>query len=165
MFPANDPLIEPMDLPPTMALRVFWSGRSARTSELLANVRSLSRKDRGAYDARIAALGACMAAAREACAAGDVSALVAAGVANAYALADLGAASDAPIVPPTFADLALLAQSEKAAFYPSGAGGGDVGVWLGAGPPSQDLLARARTSGMLCLDLGMDRAGVRTRKD
>lgn len=148
-----------------MALRVFWSGRSARTSELLAKVRSLSQKDRGLYDARIAALGACMVAARDACAAGDAAALVAAGLANAYALADLGRASDAPIVPPTFADLALLAEAEKAAFYPSGAGGGDVGVWLGVEAPSQNLLAHAGRSGMLCLDLGMDRAGVRTRKD
>jgi phosphomevalonate kinase len=165
MSGADAPLIEAMALPSALVLRVLWSGRSARTSELLAKTRAFAATDARGYARCIGALGDAVTRARRACEAADVGALVSAGSANARALAELGRAADAPIVPPTFADLALLAEREKAAFYPSGAGGGDVGVWLAADPPSAGFLAEARAGGMFSLDLGMDRAGVRTRKD
>ncbi|MGO8995460.1 MAG: mevalonate kinase [Polyangiaceae bacterium] len=165
MIPAHDPLIEKADLPADLALRVFWSGRSARTSELLAKVRSFGEKDRSAFVRCIDAIGECVTQARLACDTGDAPGLASAGRINAKALTDLGRLADAPIVPQAFADLALVAEREGGAFYPSGAGGGDVGVWLGSDPPSNDFLRQARARGMLPLDLGMDRAGVRTRKD
>jgi phosphomevalonate kinase len=167
MVPAVDPFMGQADLPPGLVLQVFWSGKSARTSDLLAKVKKLDERDGTTFTAIIDAIADCVSTAHRACACkgGDLAAFVGAGRANARALADLGRAADAPIVPPTFADLALLAEREGGAFYPSGAGGGDVGVWLGSDPPSKEFLERARIGGMLRLELGMDRAGVRTRKD
>jgi phosphomevalonate kinase len=165
MSGADDPLITAMDLPRALTLRVLWSGKSARTSELLAKTRALAAASPHAYRASVAALGQCVETAHRACESDDLEAMVQAGQANARALADLGRRAEAPIVPPTFADLALLAERENAAFYPSGAGGGDVGVWLAADPPSATFLAQARAGGMFVLNLGMDRAGVRTRED
>jgi phosphomevalonate kinase len=168
MTEGDDPFLRKTTLPAGLSLQILWSGRSARTSELVAQVkrlRDLGGEERRAFERGIAAIGECVTRAAEACAENDRGALVAAGKGNARALAELGRAADAPIVPPTFSDLALLAEREGAAFYPSGAGGGDVGVWLGSDPPSEDFLGRARTSGMFLLDVGMDRAGVRTRKD
>jgi phosphomevalonate kinase len=165
MVPADDPAIARIDLPGELALAVFWSGRSARTSELIARVRGLAEKDRDAFARCIDAIGSCVVAARAACAEGDAEGMVTAGQANARALAELGYAADAPVVPRAFAELALVAEREKGAFYPSGAGGGDVGVWLGNRPPSPDFLADARSRGMLRLDLGIDRAGVRRGED
>jgi phosphomevalonate kinase len=165
MVPTDDRLITRVDLPADLVLAVFWSGRSARTSELIGRVRGLAEKDRDAFARCIDAIGACVPAARAACEKREAESIVAAGQANARALAELGRAADAPIVPPAFADLALLAEREKGAFYPSGAGGGDVGVWLGKDPPSSDFLADARSRGMLPLDLGIDRAGVRRGRD
>jgi hypothetical protein len=69
------------------------------------------------------------------------------------------------VVPDAFAELATLADREAAAFYPSGAGGGDVGVWIGVTPPSLSFLERCTGLGMRVLDVGMEPAGVRTRED
>jgi phosphomevalonate kinase len=152
-------------LPGGLVLRVFWSGASARTSDLVARVKALGDRDRSAYRGAIEAVGAAVRAAKSACATNDFRALVAAGVANGTALADLGCAADAPVVPAAFADLGAAAADEEAAFYPSGAGGGDVGVWLGGALPSARFVARAASRGMSPLDLGVDHAGLRIRKD
>jgi phosphomevalonate kinase len=165
MVPEVDPLILQTELPSGLALHVLWSGRSARTSELILQVKKLDHKDHATYKRLIGALGDCVKASRLACAGGDAAAFVVAARANAKALAELGQEADAPIVPPAFAELAALAEREEGAFYPSGAGGGDVGVWLGSRPPSDDFLAHARRNGMSLLELGIDRAGVRVRKD
>jgi phosphomevalonate kinase len=164
MIPAHDPLIAKVVLPAELVVSVFWSGQSARTSDLIGMVRRLGEKDLGELGRCIDAIGACVTAARAGCDSRDAAVMVAAGQANARALAALGLAADAPIVPQTFADLARIAEEEDGAFFPSGAGGGDVGVWLGSVRPSRVFLANARDRGMVPLDLAIDRAGVR-RKD
>jgi phosphomevalonate kinase len=73
----------------------------------------------------------------------------------------LGRAADVPIVPPRFAELARLADGEGAAFVPSGAGGGDVAIWLSSAPPSLEFSSRARALSMRRLRLSFDREGVR----
>ena len=157
--------MESAALPAGLAFEVFWSGRSARTSELVAQAMKLKEADGATFERAIDAIGDCVTASHAACARGDLAGFVAAGRANARALADLGRAADAPIVPPAFAELAGLAEREGGAFYPSGAGGGDVGVWLGGGAPSREFLEQAGASGMVSLGLGIDRAGVRMRED
>ncbi len=77
------------------------------------------------------------------------------------ALAALGRAADVPIVLPAFAQLALAAEQEEAAFLPSGAGGGDVGVWISTALPSTEFAERAKGLSMRPLPLSMDAAGVR----
>ena len=76
-------------------------------------------------------------------------------------LATLGSQSGAPIVPAPFADLAEEAKSESAAFLPSGAGGGDVAVWVGTAMPSLRFDRRAEALGIRRLTLSIDRDGVR----
>lgn len=165
MDPAADPASFAAELPEGLALEVFWSGQSARTSHLLERVRTFARSDRRLYDRTIERLAGASSAGRSACLDGDVGAFVRAGTQTAAALAQLGRLADAPIVPLPFADLALLAEQEGAAFYPSGAGGGDVGVWLGRAPASPSFVDHARGVGMSRLEIGLDRAGVRTRED
>jgi len=165
MAEAADPARGQTVLPAGLALHVFWSGKSARTSELVARVKALAARDGAAYRESLGAIEGAVVSARNAAGAGDVRAFVAAGVANARALADLGCAADAPIVPPAFAELASVAERAGAAFYPSGAGGGDVGVWLGPASPSSEFLEHATRRGMSLLDLGLDRGGLRIRKD
>ena len=53
------------------------------------------------------------------------------------------------------------AEPTNAAFLPSGAGGGDVAVWLGPAAPSVAFVARAEALGMRPLALSVDRGGVR----
>jgi phosphomevalonate kinase len=145
-------------LPAAFRVVTFWSGSSARTSDLVARVASLKARD---LKAHATATGVIREAACEALLRTDVATLVASARATQRALAALGSAADAPIVPPAFAELAVLAEGEGAAFLPSGAGGGDVAVYLGDHDPSAAFSARARALGMRVLDLGMDHAGVR----
>jgi phosphomevalonate kinase len=155
----KDASMQPVTLPASLVLATFWSGTSARTSDLRARVEALAIRARGAVfdDLHLAS--------RQAAAAvqgGDAASFVRAARAFGQALAALGKAADAPIVPPAFAELASLAIAEDAAFLPSGAGGGDVGIWLGLSAPSAAFSARAQALSMRPLAIGLDAGGVRT---
>jgi hypothetical protein len=76
-------------------------------------------------------------------------------------LADLGRAADAPIVPEAFAKLARAAEAESAVFLPSGAGGGDTGLYVGCELPSSGFMRIAHETGMTPLPFDVDRGGVR----
>ncbi len=144
-------------LPAGLVWAAFWSGTSARTSELVARVRALQTRDASALQ-KLHDL-ACHAAT---CVdTGDCRAFVAAAAAYGGALDALGRAADAPIVPAAFAELAALAAEEGGACLPSGAGGGDVAVWLSTAHPSPAFLARAAALSMVRLDLQLDSDGVR----
>jgi phosphomevalonate kinase len=150
------PAAQAVALPVGLELHAFWSGVSARTSDFLARVGALRARSRGCLgrlrDAAVAASAAVDA--------GDARAFVAAARETAVALEELGAAADAPIVPPAFSELSRAAAPD-AAFLPSGAGGGDVAVWLGHAPPSTAFLGRAGALGIRPLRLAVDRGGVR----
>ena len=106
-------------------------------------------------------LSAIAVAASNAIGAADPRAFVDAIAASVTALAALGAAADAPIVPPAFADLARCAQREHAAFTPSGAGGGDVGAFVGTSAPSPSFMQEAARAGMKPISLRVDPRGAR----
>ncbi len=147
-----------VELPAGLAFAAFWSGASARTSDLRARVDALAEAPRRRA---LAVLHAASLEAASAVDAGDRERFVRAARAFGLGLEGLGRAADAPIVPAAFAELGAWAEREHAAFHPSGAGGGDVAVWLGSAPPSPGFLARAADLSMRRLDLGFDRGGVR----
>ncbi len=149
--------IHAVDMPPGLVLAAFWSGTSARTSELLARVDAL--RARGGAVAVFTALRGVAEEAADAI--GDAGRFVQRAAAFGRALAALGDAADAPIVPPAFAELSALAEREGAAFFPSGAGGGDVAVWLGVEPPSSVFSARATALALSPLTIAIDHGGVR----
>jgi phosphomevalonate kinase len=146
-----------VELPRGLVLRAFWSGTSARTSELRARVDALLAR------APLALASLHRVAVDAACAvdSGDTGAFVRAARDYGCALGALGHAADAPVVPPAFAELAALAAGAGAAFLPSGAGGGDVGVWLHFASPPALFVERATALGMSALSLSVDRRGVR----
>ena len=149
--------IHALDMPPGLVLAAFWSGTSARTSDLLARVDAL--RARGGAVAVFTALRGVAEEAADAI--GDAGRFVQRAAAFGRALAALGDAADAPIVPPAFAELSSLAEREGAAFFPSGAGGGDVAVWLGVEPPSSVFSARATALALSPLTIAIDLGGVR----
>jgi phosphomevalonate kinase len=146
-----------VELPRGLVLRAFWSGTSARTSELRARVDALLAR----APLALASLHRVAVDAAFAVDSGDTSAFVRAAQDYGRALDALGHAADAPVVPPAFAELAALAERADAAFLPSGAGGGDVAVWLHLAPPSAVFVERAAALGMSALSLNVDRRGVR----
>jgi phosphomevalonate kinase len=147
-------------LPPGVHVTPFFSGSSARTSDLRARVDTLRARDPAEHRARFAALAEIAHAARAAVHAADARALVATVAASGPALAALGASSDAPIVPAPFAALGDIARAEDAAFIPSGAGGGDVGVFVGMHAPSASFIDRAWLEGMKPVTLALETRGV-----
>jgi phosphomevalonate kinase len=149
--------IRAVDMPPGLVLTAFWSGTSARTSDLLARVDAL--RARGGAGAIFTALRDVAEEAADAV--GDARRFVHRAAAFGRALAALGDAADSPIVPPALAELAALAERQGAAFFPSGAGGGDVAVWLGVEPPSPIFTARATALALSPLSIAIDHGGVR----
>jgi phosphomevalonate kinase len=147
-------------LPADLRIEAVWSGVSARTSDLRARVDAFAARDQAAYRARIRELGDASEAAVASFERGDARGVVAAGQATSAALAALGRDAAAPIVPAGMDELSRLAEAAGASFFPSGAGGGDVAVYLGTGAPSASLLARAADLGMRPLGVSVDARGV-----
>jgi phosphomevalonate kinase len=156
---ASDARVTPIELPPGLRWTAYWSGRSARTSELLERVRGLRSSAPALWASRQASLRDASLAGERAISTGDLHLLLAAIRAQLEGLQRLGHDCGAPIVPPAFAALAERAAAEGGVFLPSGAGGGDVGLFLGgAVSPAFDRAARALE--MQPLALALDRSGV-----
>jgi phosphomevalonate kinase len=155
----GDAVVRVLHLPSGVRMAVYDSGNSSRTSEMRARFERIrTQADGRAILARLRerALQASAAVER-----GDAPAFVASAREFGEGLAALGAVMDAPVVPHAFAELAALAGREQAAFLPSGAGGGDVAVWLGLAAPSSAFAARAKELSIRPLALGIDRDGLR----
>jgi|HubBroStandDraft_4_1064222.scaffolds.fasta_scaffold202966_2 phosphomevalonate kinase len=153
------PVMAPVALPSELVLAAYWSGKSARTSDLRARVDALKAiKPRSSVFDRLRELAENAAASVDA---GDAKAFIEWAGAFGGALGVLGGAADAPIVLPAFAELASIAEGEAAAFLPSGAGGGDIAIWLGTGRPSAAFERRAEALGLRPLTISIDQGGVR----
>ncbi len=157
----RDALPQPVSLPPSIVVSAFFSGTSARTSTLRERVEALRARDSKAHRACMDALSTTAEAASRAIDAADPHAFVDAIASSGAALAALGTAADAPIMTRAFAELGQAARQEGAAFIPSGAGGGDVGVFIGTTPASASFNQKALGSGMTPIRLGIDTRGVR----
>ncbi|WP_437751044.1 hypothetical protein [Sorangium sp. So ce1389] len=155
--PGGELAVTPHALPGRLAVEVFASDASARTSDMLERVRALAAS---APEAHRALLGAAAEGARAAVAAADVRALVAALDRQVDALAELGDRAGAPIVTPALRRLRPAAAAEGASLAPSGAGGGDVSIFVGAAPPSAAFLEAARASGLERVPMSLGAPGV-----
>jgi phosphomevalonate kinase len=148
-------------LPTATTLHVFACGTSASTSELRGLVDRLVEKSPREHRTRIDDLTNIAHAAAAAVRAGRHDDFVGAIRLAARALARLGAAANAPIVPDGFERLEAAAAAEGAAFCVSGAGGGDVATYVGHGRPSAAFAERARELGLFEIDVDVDEKGVR----
>ncbi len=148
-------------LPPSIQITVFACPLSARTSELRAHVDRFASTSKANYASCMGELKAIAESAAASVKAQDRSSFLDAVRSAARALARLGVAADAPIVPPTFALLEANANGEGGAFCVSGAGGGDVAVFVGTSRPSSCFIDLARTNGLFEIDVALDEKGVR----
>jgi phosphomevalonate kinase len=148
-------------LPPNTTLAVFACGTSARTSELRGCVDRLAESAPSVYEARIGELSVVAGEAAAAVREGDRDRFIHAIRRASRALARLGAAASAPIVPEGFERLEEAAAAECASFCVSGAGGGDVAAYVGSGRPSAAFVERALALGLFEIDVELDEKGVR----
>ncbi len=152
---------EPLAMPAGLAITVFACATSARTAELRDLVDRFAEREPESHRARLDELGLIARSAALAMSRGDVDGFVADVRRTARSLAALGRAAKAPIVPTGFDALEAEANAQGAAFCVSGAGGGDVAVYVGRSRPSSLLLAKAHALGLFIVDLDLDEKGVR----
>lgn len=160
LLPTGAPSTFVVNLPEGLVLSAFFSGRSARTSDLRAGVEAFREHDAARHRKAMNELGEASDAAAGLLASGGVGEAVKAIRAFGEALERLGDAADVPIVPLEFRRLATTAVGEDAWFLPSGAGGGDVGLYCGRREPSEAFVTQALTLGMTPLTLAVSTKGV-----
>jgi phosphomevalonate kinase len=152
--------VQRIQWPASLCVEVWASDRPASTPALLARVRDLAERNPSVHRARLDALADCAASAAAAIAAADAARFVALLAEQCAALARLGEAAGAPIVTDEVRALARAAEREDSVVLPSGAGGGDVALYVGQHPPSDALRAHAAAHGHADLRLGIGARGV-----
>jgi phosphomevalonate kinase len=144
-------------LPRGAVVEIFSSALAADTPSLLDRVRAHAARAPAVHRSLMADIAE---GARAAVAASDAPALVRAVSAQVDALARLGDAAGVPIVTPELRDLRPAAAREGASFGPSGAGGGDVAIFVGPAPSSAAFGELARARGLERLDASVGARGV-----
>jgi phosphomevalonate kinase len=151
-----------IDWPAALHVRVVWTGKSARTSELLERVDALAARDAASHRGCMGALAERSEQFVSAMLDDDVPALIEGTDAYAEAMAELGRAAGAPIETEEIARVRQLARQAGGAAKASGAGGGDVVLALF---PSADAAgafeAACSAAGVELLSIELGAAGVR----
>lgn len=129
--------IDAVELPRALCVEVWASGVSASTPELLRAVAGFRRDRPREHQELMGALGAAATRAAAAARAGRAEALIAELAAQRELLGQLGDASHVPIITREVRQLAEWAKPHGAAVLPSGAGGGDIVLWVGLEPSPQ----------------------------
>lgn len=155
--PGGDLGSAPHLLPIGTVVEVFASPVAAVTRELLARVRSLAERNPTRHRA---CMDAATAGARAAVEARSVATLALAISAQTDALTALGEAAGAPIVTEEVTALRPAATAEGGTFAPSGAGGGDIAIFVGRAPSSESFRALARGRGLTRIDVKVGAAGA-----
>jgi len=157
--PEGRPAVEPISLPTSLRLEAWSMPESASTSRFLRVIADYEARGDGPTQRALAAQFSCSVSADQAVRSGDGRALVRALRGQCAALEELGRATGLPIVLPAHA--ALLAElPSEAAFLPSGAGGGDVSLYVGPEPPLRAWQERAQAVGVLKVELHFGAPGV-----
>lgn len=114
--------------PEGLVVEVVWTGRPARTSDLVRVVRAFERSAPRDYGRAMGALREAADELLRAVLADEPAAVVAAAGASGRAVGALGRGAGADIVTAELAATAALAEAHGGAAKPSGAGGGDVAL-------------------------------------
>jgi phosphomevalonate kinase len=158
---ADEVEIRNLHRPNGLAIRLVWTVRPARTSELVAKVRTFARRDPHGYRRcmdQLTELAAAFAAAFESGSALDV---VASGASYSKALAALGEAAAAPIVEARLRRATDLAARFAGSAKPSGAGGGDLAVaFFEDNSAAKSFEAACKNEGLQPIEVSWEATGV-----
>lgn len=154
---SGDLTVSSATLPSDVVVEVWSSPHAASTPEMLRRVAAFRDASAAEHRALMAAL---MLAAERAAIATRGTAFVAALRDQVDALVRLGVASNAPIVTAPMVALDALARAHDGVMLPSGAGGGDVVLWVGPDATPEALAAAASRAGFARLPLALDARGL-----
>jgi phosphomevalonate kinase len=152
--------IEEVVLPRALCIEAWASGVSASTPELLRAVASFRDARHREYDELMAALTAAATRAAEALIATEPDALIGELSMQRGLLARLGKASGVPIITAEVHELADWAGAHASAVLPSGAGGGDIVLWVSRQPSPPEFRERAAALGHRHIPLELSARGV-----
>lgn len=157
----EEPLLTHRNLPKDLRVDVWSSPQAAKTSHFLKRVFAAEKASpqpfRTIFDSHMCASNAAADAVRD----NDAEAFVQAAKRQGQLLYDLGCLASVPIVPQELKELAASLNNE-AALLPSGAGGGDVSLYVSTSAPPASFEQSAQTLGLvrLSLRLGADGAHI-----
>jgi phosphomevalonate kinase len=152
--------IEHVELPRGLVWQVWAGGHPTSTSSFVARVKELEAREPEVFAAQMTALGLHAEGAVQAVLDGNGDALLAHLGSQRHGLAGLGHAAGIPIVTSDVEELAELATRDGAVVMPSGAGGGDVALFVGREPPSRAVLELRARLGHQELGLTLAARGV-----
>lgn len=157
---AEDLRVRPVRLPEGLVVRAYALPRSARTSDALD--RLAARASTSPVRRALLRLVGAAHGGVTAVDAGDAAAFVDAAAEHVAGLAMLAAALDLPLIPPevTRACDVLGPSCIDTVLLPSGAGGGDVALWLSLRPPTQHEEAILDAQGLRHVPLAVAPRGV-----
>lgn len=142
---------------PDVTIEVYASRTSAATRDMLAAVRVFQGAEPARYRNLMDAAGSGAQAAVSATAPDQ---FIAALSQQFAALAELGDGAGVQIVTDAVRQLDRVAQQHDACFGPSGAGGGDVALWVGTVPAAPEFRARAADAGLCLVDMRVGARGL-----
>jgi phosphomevalonate kinase len=152
--------VAPVELPRGLCVEAWASGVSASTPELLRAVGRFRSENAAKYAEVMGALSASAQRAVDAVSGGSGPALVLELVIQRELLGQLGSHSQVPIVTPTVKSLAEWAKGRGAAVLPSGAGGGDIVLWVSMQPSPPAFASLAASLGHRPVPLELHARGV-----
>jgi phosphomevalonate kinase len=159
-----DPAVVPRTLPDTFRLLAVSSGRASSTDGALARLAHWRTAQPRDYARHLGELAELANAADGAAARGDASALLDAVGAYGNALDGFGRASGIDIYSAEHTRIADLARRHAAAYKPSGAGGGDVGLAISNDAAALAALRVAlEDAGFHTLDARVDPVGLQVQ--
>lgn len=157
----EEPRVAICPVPSGLAWQAWFTGVKVSTRSFVSTLHAARSEDAAGYERQMGPLGEAAAAVTATWQSGRVADLLAAVRRHHDAMAALGHWAELPIVSGPHAELAALAGRVGAAYKPSGAGGGDVGIAFGARSDTLSLLEDlARTAGYRPLALAVDPRGV-----
>lgn len=152
-----------VEWPEGVHLALVWTGKPARTSDLVRMVKAFAARDASMYRRAIAPLHEASHGLLDAIERGDVSGAIACAAAHHDAMDQLGRTVGAPIVTSELTLANELARSVGGAAKPSGAGGGDVAIaFLRHEDARNELREACLARGLTLLSLELGDEGVRT---
>lgn len=152
--------LEEVVLPRALCVEAWASGVSASTPELLRAVARFRDARHQEYDELMSALIAAATRAAAALVAAAVDALIGELSLQRTLLARLGSASSVPIITPEVHELAEWASTRGSVVLPSGAGGGDIVLWVSRQPSPPEFRERAAALGHRHIPLELQARGV-----
>ena len=163
LFERNDERVDTrrLEVPDQLHIRLIWTGRAARTSELVKKVKELRRKDPSRYGACMAWLAELSARFASVFDAGNAPGVVAEAAAYCAAMKALGEAAGAPILEERLDRASELAARFSGSAKPCGAGGGDVAVAFFIEPTAAKSFELAcKDEGLHPIDVSWGASGV-----